>query len=358
MTTVSSPSEPGGPGRAARPTLEQVAAHAGVSRATVSRVVNRTASVDPQIVEVVSRAIRELDYVPNQAARALMTRRSSTVALVAAESEARFFGDPFFAGIVRGAGQELSSAGMHLVISMARSADDLDRVGSFVRGGHVDGVLVISEHDSVDVLGRLRPAGVPVVMGGRPLTHHPDVAYVDHDNRAGAALAAQRLLALGRTRIGTITGPQDMSAGVDRLAGFREGLGDRFDPLLVAEGGFTTASGAEAAEALLERHPDVDGLFVASDAMALGAISRLHGRGRRVPEDVAVVGFDDADVAAMSSPPLTTVRQRTTVQGRLMAQLLLRRLGRDVARPMSEIPDDPETLGVVLDVELVLRSTA
>lgn len=358
MTPVSPPSEPGGPGRTGRPTLEQVAAHAGVSRATVSRVVNRSASVDPHLVEVVSRAIRELDYVPNQAARALMTRRSSTVALVAAESEARFFGDPFFAGIVRGASQELSDAGMHLVISMARGADDLDRVGSFVRGGHVDGVLVISEHDSVDVLGQLRPSGVPLVVGGRPLSDAPDVAYVDHDNRAGGALAARRLLEVGRTRIGTVTGPQDMSAGVDRLAGFRDGLGRDFDPSLVAEGDFTTASGAEAVDALLGRHPDLDGLFVASDAMALGAISRLRDRGRRVPEDVAVVGFDDADVAAVASPPLTTIRQRTSIQGRLMAQLLLRRLGHPVARPLPEIAADPHARRVVLDVDLVVRSTA
>lgn len=358
MGAVSPPSEPVRPERTGRPTLEEVAAHAGVSRATVSRVVNRTASVDPRLVDLVSRAIRELDYVPNQAARALMTRRSDTVALVAAESEARFFGDPFFAGIVRAASQELSSAGLHLVISMARSSDDLDRVAGFVRGGHVDGVLVISEHDSVDVLGHLRQAGVPVVMGGRPLTPHADVSYVDHDNRAGAAMAGQRLLAIGRTRIGTIAGPQDMSAGMDRLVGFREALGDRFDPLLVAEGDFTSAGGAEAVEALLERHPDVDGLFVASDAMAVGAISRLRSRGRRVPEDVAVIGFDDAEIAAVSSPPLTTVRQRTTVQGRLMAQLMLRRLGREVAHPLAEMPADPDSQSIVLDVELVVRSTA
>ena len=335
-----------------------MAAHAGVSRATASRVVNRTASVDPRLVELVSRAIDELDYVPNQAARALMTRRSSTVALVAAESEARFFGDPFFAGIVRGASQELSDAGMHLVISMARSADDLERVGDFVRGGHVDGVLVISEHDSVDVLGQLQEAGVPVVMGGRPLTPHADVAFVDHDNRAGAAMAGRRLLEIGRTRIGTIAGPQDMSAGVDRLLGFSEALGEHFDPQLVVEGDFTTAGGAEAVDALLGRHPDVDGLFIASDAMALGAISRLRDRGRRVPDDIAVVGFDDADVAAVSSPPLTTIRQRTTIQGRLMAQLLLRRLGREVDRPLAEITGDPDARCVVLDVELVVRSTA
>lgn len=348
---------PDGPPRA-RPTLEQVAARAGVSRATVSRVVNRSSTVDPRLAERVVRAVEELHYVPNLAARTLMTRRTDTVVLVAAESSSRVFGDPFFSAIVRGASQELSRLGMHLVLSLAHAPADVDRVEAFVRGGHVDGALVISEHDSLDVIPRLAATDLPVVVGGRPLARGLDVASVDHDNRGGAAMAARHLLAVGRERIGTVAGPQDMAAGVDRLEGFREGLGPRFDPDLVEEGDFTTSGGAAATAALVQRRRDLDGLFVASDMMAVGALSALRAAGRRVPDQVAVVGFDDAEVAAATTPPLTTVRQRSAAQGRLMAQVLAARLGREVAEPAPELTTAPDTAGIVLDVELVVRESA
>lgn len=341
-----------------RPTLEQVAARAGVSRATVSRVVNKAESVDPRLAERVTRAVEELRYVPNLAARTLMTRRTDTVVLVAAESSTRFFADPFFAAVVRGVSQELARAGLHLVLSVAQDREDVERVEAFVQGGHVDGALVLSEHDHLDTAGRLRAAGVPVVVGGRPFRTDVDVGYVDHDNRRGGELAAQRLLAVGRTHLGTISGPGDMTAAVDRLAGFRSALGGRFDPELVEEADFTTAGGGVAVAALLARRPDVDGLFVASDTMAVGVLNRLRDEGRRVPEDVAVVGFDDAEVAAVSSPPLTTVRQHSTEQGRLMAQLLVHRLGRPVRDMMPELAADPDAVGLVLDVDLVVRATA
>jgi DNA-binding LacI/PurR family transcriptional regulator len=149
-----------------------------------------------------------------------------------------------------------------------------------------------------------------------------------------------------------------MSAGIDRLDGFRSALGMRFDPDLVEEGDFTTPSGVQEVDRLLARRPDIDGLFVASDLMSVGAIRSLSAAGRRIPEDMAVVGFDDAEVAATSSPPLTTVRQRTSDQGRLMAQILLELLGREVTDPMPELAREPEAGRLVLDVELVVRDTA
>ena len=342
-----------------RPTLQQVADRAGVSRATVSRVVNSTGSVDAALVERVRTAVAELHYIPNAAARSLMTRRTDTVALLAAESESRVFGDPFFGAIVRGVSQELGRAGLHLLVSMSSTDADAARVEAFLRGGHVDGALVISEHDQVDLVGRAARTAVPVVVGGRPLTEQPGVTHVDHDNRGGGALAAERLLTTGRRRIGTIAGPQDMSAGIDRLEGFRTALGPAYDAALVEPGDFTVAGGAAAAERLLARCPEVDGLFVANDLMALGALDALRRGGRSVPGDVAVVGFDDTDAAATADPPLTTVRQRSIAQGRLMAQVLLRRLGRGVAEPLPELAaagtaDD----GLVLGVELVVRASA
>lgn len=345
-----------------RPTLDQVALRAGVSRATVSRVINRAKSVDPQLVQIVNKAVVELNYVPNQAARALMTRRTDTVALIAAEPHTKVFGDPFFSAIVRGVNQELSRAGVQMVLSMAQGLEDMHRVETYLQAGHVDGALLISEHNHLDVIPHITRAGVPLVVGGRPLHPNDQVTYVDHDNHRGGALAAQRLVSIGRQHIGTITGPQDMAAGVDRWTGFRDALDDPLDLELVEEGDFTTNQAREATHRLLTRRPDVDALFVGSDLMALGSLAALRELGKRVPADVAVIGFDDADIAAVAAPPLTTIRQRTADQGRLMAQLLLRSLGQEIADPMPELTEPPRG-GVrpgahVLDVELVVRETA
>ncbi len=341
-----------------RPTLEQVADHAGVSRATVSRVVNGSPTVDPALAARVADSIRALDYVPNQAARSLMTGRAGMVALVVAESDTRVFGDPFFSGIVRGVTQELSRAGMQLILAMAHDGTETARIQQFLMGGHVDGVLFISEHSHADFASQVAASGVPLVVGGRPLSPSPGLRFVDNDNIGGARLAARHLMSLGRERIGSITGPTDMSAGIDRLEGFSAELGSLYDAGRVEAGEFTSESGAAAAAALLDRHPDLDGLFVASDLMALGAIQAIRRTGRRVPQDVAVVGFDDIPLAAVADPPLTTIRQHTVEQGRLMVRLLLTDLDGEPLGAGPEAEVDADGRRVSLPVELVVRESA
>lgn len=338
--------------RSQRVTLEDVAAATGVSRATVSRVVNGSFTVDAATARRVRAAIEKLDYVPNQAARTLMTHRTNTVALVAAETEDRVFGDPFFASIIRGISQRLAGSGWWMTIVMAHGDAEAADAARYLTGGHTDGALFVSEHGDHDMARRLNDAGIPVVLGGRPLDPSFRASYVDQDNVGGAQLAAQHLSRSGRSRIATIAGPQDMSAGVDRLIGFQRGLASAFDARLVEAGDFTSHSGASAMAALLEREPAIDGVFAASDLMALGALQALHRAGRRVPEDVAVIGYDDILLASQSSPPLSTVRQDTVEQGRRMADLLLRRITRST--PAS--PEDHE--GVILPVSLVLRESA
>lgn len=342
-----------------RPTLEQVAALAGVSRATVSRVVNDHASVDPELRERVERAVAELGYVPNQAARSLVTQRTDTLALVASEPDLRVFGDPFFSGITRGVSQEASRAGLQVMLMMAQSFPELDSIERYLRSAPVDGVLLISEHAAHDPLpAAMRDAGIPLVIGGRPL--HPEVvaAYVDNDNVGGARLAAKHLVEQGRRVVGTIAGPADMSAGIDRLAGFKSGLGRGFRASRVEHSDFTHQGGEQAMARLLERVPDLDGVFAASDLMALGALRALRKAGRRVPQDVAVVGFDDIAGAELAEPPLTTVRQQTVLQGRMMIRLFLAQTRPSMRLPDDGLPDVSGTDHLVLPVELVVRGSS
>ncbi|MDU0299648.1 LacI family DNA-binding transcriptional regulator [Streptomyces sp. PAL114] len=342
---------------APRPTLEAVAARAGVSRATVSRVVNGFDGVREPLAERVRRAVDELGYVPNQAARSLVTRRHDAVAVIVAEPETRVFADPFFARQLRGISKELTAHDSQLVLLLTEDRDDHARVGRYLAGGHVDGALVFSLHIDDPLPGLIQRAGLPAVFGGRPHWNGGGdaVRYVDTDNRGGARDAVRHLLGLGRRRVAHITGALDQTSAVDRLDGFRDVMADP-DPRLVVEGDFTAASGERAMRELLRHRPDLDAVFAGNDLMAAGALRALRETGRRVPEDVAVVGFDDMlPIAEQSEPPLTTVRQDIEEMGRLMARLLLRDLDRTIA-PDEAAGAGPS--GVVLPTTLVRRASA
>lgn len=311
-------------------TLDEVARHAGVSRATVSRVVNGKPQVRREARRAVERAVEELGYVPNAAARSLVTRRSDSIGVVITEPTVRLFVDPFFPRLLRGVGTELSARDLQLVLVMPGSADDERRAERYLTSGHLDGALLVSLHGDDPLPARLAARGVPVVVGGRP-PRGANVSYVDVDNRQGARSAVEHLLAIGRRRIATIAGPLDMSPGIDRMAGYREALeeaGIARDPVLEAVDDFTLEGGAAATRRLLQAAPEFDALFVASDAMAAGALLVLRGAGRRVPDDVAVVGFDDSPLAATTDPPLSSIRQPIGEMGREMVRLLIEQLGR------------------------------
>jgi DNA-binding LacI/PurR family transcriptional regulator len=341
---------------APRPTLEAVAERAGVSRATASRVVNGGAGVRAPLVERVQQAVAELGYVPNQAARTLVTRRNDAVAVIVAEPESRVFADPFFAQQLLGISRELTAQDSQLVLLLVEGTEDYDRVGRYLGGGHVDGALVFSLHADDPLPAIISRIGLPTVFGGRPgwsgAEGDRNILYVDSDNRGGARDAVRHLASLGRSRIATITGPLDQTASVDRLDGYHDLLPDT-DPRLIVEGDFTASGGERAMAELLGRVPDLDAVFVASDLMATGALRVLREHGRRVPDDVAVVGFDDmASVAEAADPPLTTIRQDIEGMGRLMVRLLLRGLERPedgVPRPLSS---------VVIPTQLVRRTSA
>jgi LacI family transcriptional regulator len=341
---TSNGDRPGG-----RPTLEQVAQVAGVSRATVSRVVNGSPKVSPDVLDAVHQAIAELNYVPNRAARSLAARATMSIALVVPEDAHRFFGDPYFADVVQGISDRLEHSDYVLNLQLAHPKSPSDKTRRYLLGGNVDGAIVVSHHSGDHFLASLGQS-LPVVFGGRPLGEiaHPADHYVDVDNRLGAVQGTERLIELGRTKIATITGPPDMPASVDREQGWRDALqAAGLDDSRVGHGDFTEAGGIRAALALVDEHPDVDAIFVASDLMASGALLALEERGLRVPDDVAVVGFDNSRYATRGKIGLTTVAQPAQQMGVVMADTLLRLLdGEQVERV------------TLLETHLVVRESA
>jgi DNA-binding LacI/PurR family transcriptional regulator len=306
------------------PTLEEVAALAGVSRATVSRVVNGSTKVRPDVLESVTAAITELNYVPNRAARSLANRQTMAIALVVPEDTTRFFGDPYFASIVKGIAQGLEASDYVLNLQLASPSSPSDKTLRYLLGGNVDGALVVSHHSGDHFLPRL-VGHLPVVFGGRPLEPGTQTSYfVDVDNAEGAVMGTRYLIDQGRRRIASIGGSPTMMAGLDRERGWRAAMADAgLEADLFEPGDFTMLSGARAMRALLDREPALDAVFVASDLMAIGAATVLRERGRSIPGDVAVVGFDDSPAATGGGIDLTTVRQPSVEMGEAMAALLL-----------------------------------
>lgn len=333
---------------AGRPTLEEVARVAGVSRATVSRVINGSPRVSADVLAVVEKAIAELDYVPNRAARSLVARATMSIALVVPENTHRFFGDPYFADVVQGISDRLDASDYVLNLQLTHPSTPSEKTKRYLLGGNVDGALVVSHHSGDHFLASLGRS-LPVVFGGRPIgdVANPGDYYIDVDNRLGARRGVEHLVARGRQRIATITGPADMPASVDRELGWHDALAEAgLTDHRLARGDFTEAGGIRAALSLVDDHPDLDAIFVASDLMASGALLALEERGLQVPGDVALVGFDDSPYATRGRIGLTTVAQPAREMGVVMADTLLRLLA-------GETPPRVTTL----DTRLVVRDS-
>ena len=338
------------PRRADATTLEAVALAAGVSRATVSRVVNGSERVTPETRRMVEKAITRLGYVPNRAARSLVTKRTESIGLVIPEPTTKLFGDPFFPRLIRGINSVLGEAGQLLVLLTPQSAHDEEQLGQYLASGHLDGAMLVSLHGADPLPGFLADRGIPVVVGGRPTRGSP-VDVVDVDNVQGALQAVRHLVGLGRKRILTVTGPLDMAPAQDRLSGYRSALAEAaiaHDPALELAGDFDQGVARDAVESFIAQGAQFDAVFAASDAMALGAMSAIRRAGLRVPQDVAVVGYDDSPLALFSDPPLSSVQQPIEEMGREMARALLAQLGASRQVPRS----------VVLATELVIRGSS
>ncbi|MFF6804938.1 substrate-binding domain-containing protein [Streptomyces sp. NPDC012616] len=340
----------GAGGRRRPPTIHDVAREAGVSRGTVSRVLNGGHYVSPAAAEAVNAAIRRTGYVVNRHARSLITGRSDSVGFLLTEPQERFFEDPNFNVLLRGCTQALAAHDVPLLLMLAGTEDERRRITRYITAGHVDGVLLVSSHSGDPIATELREAGVPLVACGKPIGigSHSKVSYVAADDRDGARDMVRHLLTQGRQRIGVVTGPLDTPGGVERLAGYREVLAEAgvpYDDRLVVSGDYSRASGEAGAELLLAQAPELDAVFVASDLMAQGVLTALHRAGRRVPQDVAVGGFDDSPAATAASPSLTTIRQPWDRISSEMVRVLLAQIG----------GEDPAA--VILPTELVRRES-
>jgi LacI family transcriptional regulator len=331
---------------AERLTIERIGALAGVSRSTVSRVINGQSDVAPDVRQRVMDIVAATGYAPNSAARTLAGNRSRIIGLAIPETTQMVFSDPFFSHLIRGVSRSCNRAEQTLALFLFHETSDethlLDRV---VRTSLVDGLVVPVSHLDDPLIGRLLDRDIPFVLVGEHAS--PMVSFVDSDNQHGGAAAVEHLLELGRRRIATVAGPHNNSAARARLVGYERALGAAGLPVhreLVVEGDFTEGTAHDLTVELLAHEPDA--IFAASDTMALGVIRALRSAGLRIPDAVAVVGFDDLPAAEAAG--LTTVRQH------------VEHLGELAVRSVLDLLDDGEGAPprrTTLPVELVVRAS-
>ncbi len=328
-----------------RLTLEEIGRLAGVSRSTVSRVINEQPDVSPEVKKRVLDVIDETGYQPNRAARSLVSSRTDLLGLVIPSSVHNLFADPYFGRLIRGITSAANAA--HQTLSLFLFEDEreeLELYGRAVASGLVDGMIITATRMGDPLAQRLRDGRLPFVMVGRP--DADDIPHVDVDNQAGARLATEHLIGHGYERIGTIAAPSNTTTGVDRRTGFLDAMraaGRAVKSPLIAEGDFTVESGRFAMDRLLSQQPDA--VFCASDTMAAGAMQALEAAGVRVPDDIAIIGFDGILDPSATDPSLTTISQPVRATGERAVNRLLELLDDGTSSPVR----------TVLPTELITR---
>jgi LacI family transcriptional regulator len=330
-------------------TLEDIAKKTGVSRSTVSRVVNADPNVSEKVRKRVLKVIQETGYHPHAAARTLASQRSWMIGMVLPHSISYLFTDPYYPHLTKGIAQGCNQNNYTLALFLVDTKDDEEKIFPRVsRKGLLDGVLVQSgHHGDQKIIGDLVNAKMPLVVVGRPF-RSDNVSYIDIDNIKASFTAVNHLVQEGYQRIGTITGPENSTVGLDRKAGYLKALkegGKTIDNSLITEGDFTEAGGYAAMMRLLPARPDA--VFAASDIMALGAMRAVREVGLHVPEDIAFVGFDDLPMATLADVQLTTVRQPVIQFGIRAVELLIDRIENGISPPQH----------VIMEAKLVIRES-
>jgi LacI family transcriptional regulator len=333
-------------------TLNQVAKRAAVSTATVSRVVNNYPHVKPDIRARVLAAIDELGYVPNAAARTMVTKRTGIIGLMLPQVEPDWYGEEatFYSIIIQSISRACTDADIQLLLSVTPPARSVDVAERVLKGGHVDGVIVSVFPSNHPVMGMLARSRLPAVLIGRN-PYYPELHWVDVDNFHSAVEAVTYLIRQGRRRIATLALPADGSAGTQRRDGYTRALLDHGLPIeraLMVEMSASGEDGDLALQRLLAMPKPPDAIFAASDGMALRAMEVIHAQGLRIPEDIAVVGFDDQPNAQKADPPLTTVRQPMREMGVCATELLLQVIDGGLTEPRH----------LTLPTSLIIRGSA
>jgi LacI family transcriptional regulator len=330
-------------------TLEDVAKRAGVSRSTVSRVINDHPNVSENVRRRVLKVIQKTSYRPHAAARTLASQHSWTIGLVLPQSMSSFFTDPYFPHLTKGIAQACNQYNYTLALFLVDTKDDEEKIFPRIsRKGLLDGVLVQSgHHGDQQIIGDLIDANLPLVVLGRPF-RSDNVSYIDINNIKASSTAVDHLVRLGHQRIGTITGPENSTVGIDRKAGYMKTLTDHgytIDKSLIIEGDFTEVGGYSAMQRLLPARPDA--VFAASDLMVLGAMRAAREAGFRIPEDIAFIGFDDLPLAALPDIQLTTICQPVRQFGIQAIELLIDQINHGINPPRR----------VILEAELIVRAS-
>jgi LacI family transcriptional regulator len=327
-------------------TIRDVARRAGVSVTTAHRGINGKGELSDATRERVLAAARDLNYVPSATARALVFGRTQTIGMVVTDNAS-----PVYAGIVRGVEEVVNRVGFGLLL--CNSADDQIRALSCVdllRAKQVDGVLLTPVQTSREDVDALREAGIPYVLLLRHFSDPVDPAVLV-DNETAGYVATRHLLDLGHRRIGHVAGPEHVSSARERLAGYRRALGEvgaAFEPEIVAHGAYTIEGGYRATSALLDRTERPTALFAANDLQAVGVMKATGERGLAIPNDLALVGGDDIELAGFLATPLTTFHQPALEIGRRGAAMLLARLQDGDIEPRQD----------VLTPELIVRASS
>jgi LacI family transcriptional regulator len=329
-------------------TLEQIAKLAGVSRSTVSRVINHHPNVKSEVRQRVMEVVAETGYHPNPAARSLASQRSGIIGLAIPRAVQSLFTDPYYPRLMQGVAQACNANDYTLSLFLFHTEDEERKLYPRVlRTRLIDGLLVSASQIDDPLIPELIKNDIPFVMVGRP-ADSAAISFVNVDNAVGVYTAISHLIRSGYKRIATITGPLNTTVGLDRRQGYLDALNDRsrsIDESLIVESDFTEAGGYSAMQRLIPHRPDA--VFVASDTMAFGALRALREAGLCVPRDIAVVGFDDLPTSSLADPPLTTVRQP------------IRRLGVQAVETLIDIlnngPEPPRR--ITLSTELIIRAS-
>ncbi|MNZ41041.1 Catabolite control protein A [compost metagenome] len=303
-------------------TIRDVAKLAGVSVSTVSRYLNKSGYVNAETERSIKSAIDKLDYAPNQVARGLAGKKTNTIALILPDISNLFFSD-----LARAVEDVADTYGYTVILGNSDDQGDKEkRYIETLKKKYIDGFIFASQtfgHDDADMLNKL---DIPFVCLDR--SSEGDVSGVQSKNREGAIVAVQHLLQVGCRKIAHIYGPQHLLPGKERLIGFEQSVQhfDWYTPTLLEAGDFRIASGMNATEQLMKRHPDIDGIFAGNDLMAIGALKALNKMGIEVGRRVAVCGFDGIQTTELTMPELTTIAQPIYEMGAIITRLLIKKI--------------------------------